>query len=79
MAFLEAARRDDGIWPIDVNLATWLTTLSVNAMGAGGDGWSERLAGADPLPVVRRRARSVLRTIDGLAGAPAASRTETVR
>ena len=25
--------RPDGSWPIDTNLATWVTTLSVNALG----------------------------------------------
>ncbi len=32
LAFLEAAQRADGSWPIDTNLATWVTTLSVNAL-----------------------------------------------
>lgn len=31
VSFLEASARDDGSWPIDTNLATWVTTLSVNA------------------------------------------------
>ena len=31
--FLRAAQRPDGSWPIDTNLATWLTTLAVNAVG----------------------------------------------
>jgi squalene-hopene/tetraprenyl-beta-curcumene cyclase len=30
--FLEASVRSDGSWPIDSNLATWVTTLSVNAL-----------------------------------------------
>jgi len=30
--FLRASIRDDGSWPIDTNLSTWLTTLSVNAL-----------------------------------------------
>ena len=34
VAFLTAAVRDDGSWPIDTNLATWVTTLSINALGA---------------------------------------------
>lgn len=37
LAFLQASVRKDGSWPIDTNLATWVTTLSVNA-----------LAGVDP-------------------------------
>ena len=32
--FLVRSVREDGSWPIDTNLATWLTTLSVNALGA---------------------------------------------
>jgi squalene-hopene/tetraprenyl-beta-curcumene cyclase len=32
--FLRASMREDGSWPIDTNLATWLTTLSVNALAA---------------------------------------------
>lgn len=31
-AFLLGSVRDDGSWPIDVNLAAWVTTLSVNAL-----------------------------------------------
>lgn len=31
--FLVGSVRADGSWPIDTNLATWLTTLSVNALG----------------------------------------------
>jgi squalene-hopene/tetraprenyl-beta-curcumene cyclase len=30
--FLKKEQRQDGSWPIDTNLATWLTTLSVNAL-----------------------------------------------
>ena len=30
--FLKASQRKDGSWPIDTNLATWLTTLSINAL-----------------------------------------------
>jgi len=31
--FLIRSVRPDGSWPIDTNLATWVTTLSVNALG----------------------------------------------
>jgi squalene-hopene/tetraprenyl-beta-curcumene cyclase len=34
--FLVRSVRPDGSWPIDTNLATWVTTLSVNALAAGG-------------------------------------------
>lgn len=36
VAFLVASQRADGSWPIDTNLATWCTTLSVGALAAGG-------------------------------------------
>jgi len=32
--FLVASAHADGSWPIDTNLATWLTTLAVNALGS---------------------------------------------
>ncbi|MEQ9379718.1 MAG: prenyltransferase/squalene oxidase repeat-containing protein, partial [Pirellulales bacterium] len=35
--FLVDSVRDDGSWPIDTNLATWVTTLSINALAAGGE------------------------------------------
>lgn len=36
LAFLRASMREDGSWPIDTNLATWVSTLSVQALSAGG-------------------------------------------
>lgn len=33
--FLCASMRPDGSWPIDTNLATWVTTLAVNGLAAG--------------------------------------------
>ncbi len=33
VAFLIRSVRADGSWPIDTNLATWVTTLSINALG----------------------------------------------
>ncbi len=35
--FIVNSVRPDGSWPIDTNLATWVTTLSVNALASGGD------------------------------------------
>jgi len=32
--FLQTSVRDDGSWAIDSNLATWVTTLSINALAA---------------------------------------------
>jgi squalene-hopene/tetraprenyl-beta-curcumene cyclase len=37
LAFLVEGVRPDGSWPIDTNLSIWVTTLSVNALAAGGD------------------------------------------
>ena len=36
VAFLTQSQRSDGSWPIDTNLATWVTTQSVAALAAGG-------------------------------------------
>lgn len=46
-AFLEASVREDGSWPIDTNLATWVTTLAVNGLAAGND--IDRLGSPEPL------------------------------
>ncbi len=35
--FLVNSVRPDGSWPIDTNLATWVTTLSINALASGGE------------------------------------------
>ena len=35
--FIVNSVRPDGSWPIDTNLATWVTTLSVNALASAGD------------------------------------------
>ena len=35
LRFLVASVRADGSWPIDTNLATWVTTLAINAIGQG--------------------------------------------
>ncbi|MBN2137532.1 MAG: hypothetical protein JW720_06980 [Sedimentisphaerales bacterium] len=35
--FLLNSARDDGSWPIDTNLSTWVTTLSVNALACSSD------------------------------------------
>ena len=32
ISFLQSSQRSDGSWPIDTNLATWVTTLAVNAL-----------------------------------------------
>ena len=35
IAFIDDSVREDGSWPIDTNLSTWVTTLSVNALSKG--------------------------------------------
>jgi squalene-hopene/tetraprenyl-beta-curcumene cyclase len=35
--FLVASVRSDGSWPIDTNLSTWVTTLSINALATAGE------------------------------------------
>jgi squalene-hopene/tetraprenyl-beta-curcumene cyclase len=37
LEFLVRSVRPDGSWPIDSNLATWVTTLSINALAVAGD------------------------------------------
>ncbi len=39
--FLVRSVREDGSWPIDTNLATWVTTLSVNALAAAAPEWHQ--------------------------------------
>ncbi len=36
LQFVRASVRPDGSWPIDTHLATWVTTLAVNALHAAG-------------------------------------------
>jgi squalene-hopene/tetraprenyl-beta-curcumene cyclase len=66
--FLLRSVRHDGSWPIDTNLATWNTTLAINALLAAANGqrplpsddWDEESApGHQP---VHRRRRSLLTT-----------------
>ncbi len=37
LKFIVASVRSDGSWPIDTNLATWNTTLAMNALAVGGE------------------------------------------
>lgn len=52
LEFLEATARSDGAWPIDTNLATWVTTQSLAALAAGGN--VESHLGADQRRDLRR-------------------------
>lgn len=36
LEFLERSARPDGSWPIDTDLSSWVTSLSVHALSAGG-------------------------------------------
>jgi len=54
LSFLRGAQRADGGWPIDTNLAIWVTTLALDALAAGG-----RL-GAYLAPAERERLRAWL-------------------
>ena len=47
VAFLLRSVREDGSWPIDTNLATWVTTLSIEALAAGGQGAASMVSGDD--------------------------------
>ena len=49
LRFLRASARADGSWPIDTNLATWLTSLAIDALGAS-EGEVERDIQADLSP-----------------------------
>ena len=53
LQFIEASVREDGSWPIDTNLTTWVTTLSVNALG-------ERLGVSPPCDQERTRRADAL-------------------
>ncbi len=39
--FLRSSVREDGSWPIDTNLATWNTTLALNALAGAGEDLGE--------------------------------------
>jgi squalene-hopene/tetraprenyl-beta-curcumene cyclase len=39
--FLQSAVRPDGSWPIDTDLSTWVSTLSINALADGGEHFGE--------------------------------------
>ena len=52
VAFLLRSARGDGSWPIDTNLATWVTTLSVNALARRPD-WRDRIPSAGRVALTR--------------------------
>jgi squalene-hopene/tetraprenyl-beta-curcumene cyclase len=50
--FLVRSVRHDGSWPIDTNLATWVTTLAVNGLAAAGQ-LDESLSSAERQSITR--------------------------
>jgi squalene-hopene/tetraprenyl-beta-curcumene cyclase len=54
--FLVDSIRPDGSWPIDTNLATWNTTLAINALAGAGEDVAELLA-SKPRPLVAENGR----------------------
>jgi squalene-hopene/tetraprenyl-beta-curcumene cyclase len=54
--FLLRSARGDGSWPIDTNLATWTTTLAINALDGAGEA-SLGLASLDWLLACQHRER----------------------
>ena len=53
--FLVRSMRPDGAWPIDTDLSTWLTTLSVRAIGKEGLPEADRLKIAEGLLARQQR------------------------
>jgi squalene-hopene/tetraprenyl-beta-curcumene cyclase len=47
LSFLRNRQRPDGSWPIDTNLATWVTTSAVTALAATGD-WTSPASDLPP-------------------------------
>jgi len=50
--FLKASQRPEGSWPIDTNLATWISTLAVNALPMDEGRWP--IGPAQPLEPFQR-------------------------
>src|SRR5688500_9431381 len=65
--FLIDSVRPDGSWPIDTNLATWNTTLAINALAGAGEDVAELLL--PPTSTVGNALRGVPGTDDEAATA----------
>jgi squalene-hopene/tetraprenyl-beta-curcumene cyclase len=63
LEFLRASVRSDGSWPIDTNLATWVTTLAVNALG-------DRLPANERAPIREWLLGQQYRKVHPYTGAP---------
>jgi len=59
--FLLASAREDGSWPIDSNLATWVTSLSVNALFSRSASDSPAVSGGPPETLFTSRERGRIR------------------
>lgn len=82
VSFLRASVRGDGSWPIDTNLATWVTTLAVNALRPNGSEVAARSAGVPPASDPSRRdvcATGQRGTADGAAGSLSKPDAVTIR
>ncbi len=62
VAFLRRSVRPDGSWPIDTNLATWTTTLSVNALLENSDETNDPGSTATGVPGLSSEELEVIRT-----------------
>ena len=60
LQFFESSVRDDGSWPIDVDLATWVTTLSIGGLSVDA-GLLDPQPDAEPLPTLTTADRRRLR------------------
>ncbi len=56
LQFIKASVREDGSWPIDTNLATWVTTLSVNALAGSAGPLNNAKSAVDTIDRDRVRA-----------------------
>ncbi|MEZ0263468.1 MAG: prenyltransferase/squalene oxidase repeat-containing protein, partial [Phycisphaerae bacterium] len=70
VGFLERSARPDGSWPIDTNLATWITTLSVNALAARDGAVALALAPAERSTIREWLLNQQYRTRHPYTGAP---------
>src|SRR5206468_4913640 len=53
LQFLQSSQRANGSWPIDTNLATWLTTSAVNALLKPGTRSAGRALRASEIETIR--------------------------
>ncbi len=61
ISFLASSVRADGSWPIDTNLATWVTTLSINALQDAKSNKSTKPQSSAIVPRLTSKSRDTLR------------------